>query len=210
MGEAQGKKIASEPLRGEAGERSDRIVAPDSPVKRPVWTSEPVLSLADCRWPASHRLQDRRHHRHEARRRGNRHGAGSRRHFLRAAPQSAPRAMVPVNSDFPQPSDRAAPRGFYPAIRRSVNLCRHVASPHARDQSPFRDDRSPPSSRPPRGQTADDQTVGLQCCGWRTCAVGLVHIGSTLACRQTVGRWSVDRRDLARNEDARSAALAIT
>jgi len=38
MGEAQGKKIASEPLRGKAGERSDRIVAPDPPVKRPAWT----------------------------------------------------------------------------------------------------------------------------------------------------------------------------
>jgi hypothetical protein len=109
---------------------------------------------------------------------------------MQAAPQSAPRAMVPVNSDFPQPSDRAAPRGFYPAIRRSVNLCRHVASSHARDQSPFRDDRSPPSLRPPRGRTADNQTVGLHCCGWRTCAsaVGLVHIGSTLARRRTVGR----------------------
>jgi hypothetical protein len=42
--------------------------------------------------------------------------------------------MVPVNSDFPQPSDRAAPRGFYPAIRRSVNLCPDVAS-HMREIS---------------------------------------------------------------------------
>ena len=34
----QGKKIASKPLRGKVGERSDRIVAPDPPVKRPAWT----------------------------------------------------------------------------------------------------------------------------------------------------------------------------
>jgi hypothetical protein len=38
MGEAQGKKIASKPLRGKAGERSDGIVARDAPVKRPAWT----------------------------------------------------------------------------------------------------------------------------------------------------------------------------
>jgi len=35
MGEAQGKKIASKPLRDQAGERSDRIVARDPPVKGP-------------------------------------------------------------------------------------------------------------------------------------------------------------------------------
>ena len=47
---------------------------------------------------------------------------------------------------------------------RSVRLCPHVASSYARNQSPSHDE-------PPRGRTADNQTFGLQCCGWRTCTL---------------------------------------